>query len=125
METGNILYRNADQGILEDKTVVSKITGNAVEKALFFDMDQDGDLDLFQASNNGDKVFRNNGDGSFANRTKEMNLASEQRKGSKDAAIGDFDDDGDVDLITTGITGTYLYSNERQGKYELVQNSGL
>ena len=125
METGNILYRNADQGILEDKTAVSKITGNAVEKALFFDMDQDGDLDLFQASNNGDKVFRNNGDGSFANRTKEMNLASEQRKGSKDAAIGDFDDDGDVDLITTGITGTYLYSNERQGKYELVQNSGL
>ena len=125
METGNILYRNADQGILEDKTAASKIIGNAVEKALFFDMDQDGDLDLFQASHNGDKVFRNNGDGSFANMTKEMGLASEDRKGTIDAGFGDFDDDGDVDLITTGLTGTYLYTNERQGKYELVQNSGL
>lgn len=125
METGNMLYRNADQGILEDKTAGSKIMGNAVEKALFFDMDQDGDLDLFQASHDGDKVFRNNGDGSFADMTNEMGLASEHRKGSVDAAIGDFDDDGDVDLITTGLTGTYLYTNERQGKYTLVQNSGL
>ena len=124
-ETGNILYRNADQGILEDKTATSKIIGNAVEKALFFDMDQDGDLDLFQASTNGDNVFRNNGDGSFANMTAEMGLSSEHRRGTIDAAFGDFDDDGDVDLITTGKTGTYLYSNERQGKYELVQNSGF
>jgi len=124
-EKGNILYRNADQGMYKDQTSRSKIIGNGVKKALFFDMDQDGDLDLFQASDAGNQVFRNNGDGSFKEMSAEMGLSSIDKTGATDAAFGDFDDDGDVDLITSGETGTFLYSNKRQGKFELIQDAGI
>ena len=125
MDKGNMLYRNADQGIYTDQTSSSEIIGNGVKKALFFDMDQDGDLDLFQASEDKDRVFRNNGDGSFREMAVEMGLSSEGMAGTTDAAFGDFDDDGDVDLVTTGKAGTFLYSNKRQGKFEVVQDSGI
>ncbi len=126
LENTSLLYRNADKGIFEDKTEASKIYGTGVNKVLFFDMDQDGDLDLFQAAAEGNKVFRNNGDGSFEEMGNETGLSNEGTKNNLDAAFGDFDDDGDIDLITINKNGTNLiYTNQRQGKFEVLHNSGL
>ena len=126
LENESLLYRNADKGIFEDKTETSKITGAGVTKTLFFDLDQDGDLDLFEASKQGNKVFRNNGDGSFEEIGQETGLSGEATKNVLDAAFGDFDDDGDLDLITVDENGrNLLYTNKRQGKFEVIGKSGL
>ncbi len=60
------LYKNSGKATFDDVTskaaVNNKSDGN---KALFFDADHDGDLDLFEARSNTNLLFRNNGDGTF------------------------------------------------------------
>ena len=118
-QEGALLYRNEDKGILENVTSESGLSGVGIKKALFFDMDQDGDLDLFQSGENGITVFRNNGDRTFVDKSKAMGFDSFKEEGFEDAAFGDFDDDGDVDLITVGKSGrTILFDNLRQGRFQ-------
>ncbi|UCE93752.1 MAG: VCBS repeat-containing protein, partial [Flavobacteriaceae bacterium] len=118
-QEGALLYRNEDKGILENVTTESGLSGVGIKKALFFDMDQDGDLDLFQSGDHGITVFRNNGDRTFVDKSKAMGFDSFKEEGFEDAAFGDFDDDGDVDLITIGKSGrTILFDNLRQGRFQ-------
>ncbi len=124
---GDILYRNIEKGIFKDVTSGTKIPDDAGGgKALFFDMDHDGDLDLFKIKNGPNRVFRNNGDGTFTEQTKEMGFSSKNTN-SKDIAFGDFDDDGDIDiLVVNNDTGIILYENQRQGKFkDITRESGL
>jgi Tfp pilus assembly protein PilF len=124
---GNLLYRNAGKDIFKDHTLESKIEGAGTLKALFFDMDHDGDLDLFQAKAGANQVYRNNGDGTFLEQSKAMGLTGEGAGRTKDAAFGDFDDDGDIDLIVINEdSNNILYSNQRQGTFmDITGNSGL
>lgn len=126
LDQNSLLYRNADKGIFEDRSRDSKLYGGGINKALFFDMDQDGDLDLFQAAKEGNSVFRNNGDGSFEDVGNKTGLLTEESKNDIDVAFGDFDDDGDIDIITVNENGqNRMYSNMRQGKFEMITDSGL
>lgn len=119
LQEGVLLYRNEDKGILENVSQETGLSGVGIKKALFFDMDQDGDLDLFQAGSQGIVVFRNNGDGTFSDKSEAMGFAAFKTPGIEDVAFGDFDDDGDVDLITVGKTGsTMLFDNLRQGRFQ-------
>lgn len=66
----------------------------------FADYDGDGHLDLFLGAieRRGPRLFRNRGDGRFEDRTREAGLVFEQ--GSYvGAAFGDYDRDGDLDLM--------------------------
>ena len=126
-EKGDILYRNSGKASFDDVTsnsaINSKSGGN---KALFFDADHDGDLDLFEAGQQSNLLFRNNGDGTFLEQAQKMGLAGTGLN-SRDAAFGDFDDDGDIDLIVINEKGNnILYSNERQGIFkDVTEKSGL
>ncbi len=126
-EGGDILYRNAGKGIFENVTdkaqVGSKTGGN---KALFFDMDHDGDLDLYETRSNSNLMFRNNGDGTFQEQAEKMGLSC-KNDNSQEAAFGDFDDDGDIDLYTVNKNSTnILFSNQRQGFFkDVTEESGL
>jgi tetratricopeptide (TPR) repeat protein len=126
-EGGDILYRNAGKGIFENVTykarVGSKTGGN---KALFFDMDHDGDLDLYETRSNSNLMFRNNGDGTFQEQAEKMGLSCKNAN-SQEAAFGDFDDDGDIDLFTVNEDSTNnLFSNQRQGFFkDVTEESGL
>ncbi len=125
---GDKLYRNFGKGIFKDITDTSKIgsqkDGN---KGLFFDIDHDGDLDLFEATEKYNLVFRNNGDGTFLEQAKKMGVAGEDNENTSDAAFGDFDDDGDIDLIVVNKNANNrLYSNQRQGIFkDITKISGL
>ncbi|MCD6544665.1 MAG: VCBS repeat-containing protein [Flavobacteriaceae bacterium] len=126
-DDGDILYHNVEKGIFKDVTNKSKIgskTGGY--NALFFDLDHDGDLDLFETRSNSNLVFRNNGDGTFFEQASKMGLSGGEVN-SRDAAFGDFDDDGDIDLIVVNDNANnILYSNQRQGVFkDITENSGL
>ncbi len=83
------------------------------------DYDNDGDLDLLTLGaeraigNRSARIFKNDGSGSFVNSALLVGTIF------GDADWGDFDADGDLDLLTTGRTTlgpsiTNLYENQRQ-----------
>lgn len=118
-EGGNILYRNTGQGKFQDITeksgVGDKTGGNM---ALFVDIDHDGDLDLFIAKSGTNLVYRNNADGTFEEQAEKMGLSG-RNVNSRKAAFGDFDEDGDIDLLVVNDKdGNSLFSNQRQGIFK-------
>jgi len=118
-EGANILYKNAGDGTFDDVTDDAKLSMDTESNmALFFDSDHDGDLDLFEASLSSNLLFRNNSDGTFLEQAEKMNLAGSKTL-TKDAAFGDFDDDGDIDLfVVNENSSNILYSNQRQGIFK-------
>lgn len=123
----NILYKNTGKGAFVDVTdkagVGDKAEGN---KSLFFDFDHDGDLDLFVTRPHSNLLYRNNADGTFIEQAKASGLSGGDAF-STDAAFGDFDDDGDIDLFVVNTdTSNTLYSNQRQGIFkDITEKSGL
>lgn len=126
-EDGDILYRNTGEGKFENVTEKAN-TGSKTwaHKALFLDADHDGDLDLFLACARKNLLFRNNGDETFSELGEQMELAGETVI-SSDAAFGDFDEDGDLDLIVANDNASNrIYSNQRQSIFrDLTAESGL
>ncbi|MCG9130002.1 VCBS repeat-containing protein [Candidatus Poribacteria bacterium] len=89
-----------------------------------FDYDHDGDLDIFSGQN-GVNIYQNNGDGVFADVSESAFVSNEDREFTLNsiihAFIGDFDDDGDLDLFTINQdVGCILFDNLRQGKLRAV-----
>ena len=126
-EGGDVLYNNIGKGAFDDVTSKTEIgLKNGGNKALFFDLDHDGDLDLFETSSNSNVVFRNNGDNTFIEKAAELGLSGSGAN-FNDAAFGDFDDDGDIDLLVVGDkANNVLFSNQRQGKFkDITENSGI
>ncbi len=120
----NALYENGNDGTFRDVTARARVgdeaPGNA---ALFLDVDHDGDLDAFVANGGVNKLYRNNTDGTFTEQASAMGLAGPGGN-STDAAFGDFDDDGDVDLFVVNVDGSNtLYSNLRQSRFDDVTSA--
>jgi len=123
----DILYRNLGGGKFQEVAATAGIgEADPGYAARFVDLDLEGDLDLFLANAAANRVYRNNGDGSFAELAGMMGLSANSVK-SRDAAFGDFDDDGDVDLFVVNENASNaLYINLRQGRFhDTTTASGL
>jgi hypothetical protein len=90
--------------------------------SLWFDFDNDGDLDLFiskcRGGNSGaniNELHRNNGDGTFTNIAPD--LAMDDPIQTWSSAVGDFDNDGDMDIMI----GASSFAN---GGHILKRNNG-
>ncbi len=105
------LFRNDGKGKFQDVTAASKITNlGGARKALFVDLDHDGDLDLVLVGGASPLFYRNNADGTFSEMAQAVGLTAAIGTTS-DAAFADFDDDGRMDLLVVGETGAALYRN--------------
>ena len=127
-----VLWRN-DNGVFTDVSQAAGITaayGGAKAWSFtpnFADIDNDGDPDLLLAADFGtSRVFKNNGDGTFSDATTAV-IDDENGMG---AAIGDYDNDGDLDWFVSsifdadgvaganwGISGNRLYQNDGTGTF--------
>ena len=118
-ETNN-LYRNLGSGLFADRTFPSGLGVPTLPYmgwgTVFFDYDNDGDCDLFVANGHLDdnvglfssatyaqqnQLFRNEGQGRFADVTNFAGPGLALRQVSRGAAVGDYDDDGDLDLVVS------------------------
>lgn len=104
----NLLYRNRGDNTFEEVAGQAGIanTKSATENHPhsgpgFSDFDGDGDLDLFMGGIEGapSRVFRNEGDGSFTDVTQGSGIDSMTARYTISSAFGDYDLDGDLDMI--------------------------
>ena len=93
------------------------------------DFDGDGWLDVYVvqggpfppsrgASNDGDRLFRNQGDGTFEDVTRRAGVEGFTRGYGHGVAVGDIDNDGHPDLFITRWRGYALYHNRGDGTFE-------
>ena len=142
----NVLYRNNGDGTFTDTTAAAGVEVPAWSAGCAFaDVDADGDLDLYVANYvnfsvethtpcrvNGilvycsprayhgvkDVFFRNNGDGTFTEATREAGFGTFAARGLG-VTFGDVDNDGDAELyVANDADANFLYVNDGNGKFQ-------
>ena len=116
----------------ETKDFLVSTTGGGIA---LFDYDNDGWLDLFLVNGWGlrefpegeeptNHLYRNNHDGTFADVTEKAGLV---RHGwGQGACVGDYDNDGNLDLFVTYFGRNVLYHNNGDGTFtDVTRPSGL
>ena len=73
-------------------------------------------INLFQTNKIGNYLFRNNKNLTFTNKAKEWGL--DQASFSNGAAVGDLDNDGDLDIVVNNVEGAaFIYRNQAESYY--------
>ncbi|MEW6072832.1 MAG: CRTAC1 family protein [Planctomycetota bacterium] len=99
-----------------------------------FDMEGDGDLDLYLVQSGavlapreerpGNQLYRNRGDGTFEDVS--AGSGAEDRGYGMGVATGDYDADGDVDLYVTNLDRDTLLENDGTGHFtDVTQRAGV
>jgi hypothetical protein len=145
----NVLYRNNGDGTFTDVTKTAGVdAGHQVGAgACFLDIEGDGDLDIYVANYlefsydthettlyNGymtyrgpvhnrplpDILYRNNGDGTFTDITRQAGIANHAGWGMG-IVCADYDNDGDTDIfIGNDVAENFLFKNNGKGVFEEV-----
>ncbi len=114
-----VLYRNNGDGTFSDvsKEAGIVLTGRCTS-CFWGDIDNDGDQDLFLSrSPDPNVLFRNNGDGTFTDISREAGIAGAQTN-TRGCTTGDIDNDGDLDIIVNNSgSDTLIYINDGKGTF--------
>jgi len=116
-------YKNNGTGVFTE-AIESNVPGMNWGRMKWADYDNDNDLDFLLSGYNNEldtfytKIFKNNGDGTFV-----VSNANFFQCWLGDTEWGDFNDDGNIDLVISGTGGdgterhTYLYKNNGDGTF--------
>ena len=109
-----------DRQFMRDTGSEIVLDGTDSRSAAWADYDNDGDLDLVVVRFNRENIlYKNNGDGTFAPQSESP--VSELARTSTDAAWGDYDGDGYLDLIVVSRdNGNELFHNNGDGTFARV-----
>ena len=124
----NTLYRNIGNGRFRDVSADAGIAVNSLDRLAFginfFDFDNDGDEDLYVVNGHidedierfdpqatysqRDQLFRNESDGTFVEITEDAGTGLMIERVGRGSAIGDFDNDGDLDVYVLNTAGVAM-----------------
>jgi hypothetical protein len=129
------LYRNTGKGRfvdVSDASGIAKAKGSYAMTAVAADFDNDGWPDIYVACDSTPSfLFRNNHDGTFREEGLERGAALSEdgmEQAGMGVALGDYDLDGDVDMLKTHFADdtNVLYRNDGAGNFDDVTiRSGL
>ena len=140
----NTLYNNLGDGSFVDETFVVGLGKGSIPYLAwgtrFFDVDNDGDLDLFIANGHLESDVEDYENATFPQRNQLfLNLGTGRyeeyipnegalalKRVSRGAAIGDYDDDGDLDVLVANVTSrpNLLRNDGPGGHWLLLQLEG-
>jgi len=120
------LYENLGNGIFSDKSYFSGISvasGQFVGwSSSFFDYDNDGDVDIFKSNGElkhtygqEDQLFENIGDGKFTDVSVERGPYFREENVGRGACLGDYDNDGDIDIFIMNLDSQGMFLRNNQG----------
>ena len=129
------IHFQLDNGARGEHRFIETTTGGCA----LFDYNNDGYLDIFliqagpipgSGPTRGEPgrrpcaLYRNNGDGSFADVTREVGLNFDQGY-AQGVAVGDYDNDGWEDLYITSYGGNHLLRNEEGRFVDVTRRAGV
>ena len=115
----NTLYRAMGKGNFADVAYPAKVAGASLVYVGwgtgFFDFDNDGWLDVFLANGHvypqlpdykqRNLLYKNNRDGTFTEVGAQTGVSSAEQRVGRGVAIGDLDNDGDLDIVINNLDG--------------------
>ena len=144
----NRLFRNRGDGVFDDVTSAAGVGDPGWSaSAVFLDIDDDADLDLFVTNYmvhpphstarchdragrleycgpnsrfppQRDTLYRNEGDGTFRDVTRDSGLGSTPPGNGLGVAAADVDEDGDVDIfVANDASANHLWINDGEGRF--------
>lgn len=114
----NLLFANDGSGFFTDVTEAAGV-GNGIQhtfQAIWFDYDLDGDLDLWVINDRDvypNALYQNQGNGTFIDVAPDLNAA--QAIFGMTATVGDYDNDGEMELFCTNIENEPNLMLDRNG----------
>ncbi len=127
----DVLYRNNGDGTFTDVTKSAGVTDTDARygfTAVFDDFNGDGKIDLFVANDSGPNyLYLNRGNGRFQESALSSGVAFNgdgKTQANMGVAVGDYDNDGKLDLLATTFSEDYfpLFRQQSPGLFEDVSN---
>jgi len=110
------IYRNDGSGIFTD--ISAGLTSVIEASSAWGDYDNDGDLDILLTGSTGpaiiSKIYRNDGSGIFTDISAGLTGVY-----TSSSAWGDYDNDGDLDILLTGYSGSAYISKIYRNDYNI------
>eukprot|EP00036_Acanthoecidae_sp_10tr_P009768 CAMPEP_0182918832 /NCGR_PEP_ID=MMETSP0105_2-20130417/2324_1 /TAXON_ID=81532 ORGANISM="Acanthoeca-like sp., Strain 10tr" /NCGR_SAMPLE_ID=MMETSP0105_2 /ASSEMBLY_ACC=CAM_ASM_000205 /LENGTH=503 /DNA_ID=CAMNT_0025055951 /DNA_START=203 /DNA_END=1714 /DNA_ORIENTATION=+ len=129
----NVLYVNNGEGVFTDMSSTAGVKGNGDQGrgTAWGDMNNDGFLDLAMVSADpaANRLYHNNGDGTFSDVTSTAGVAGDYSGVAQGMNLADLNADGYLDFIVTGLgplEETELYESRGTDHYNNVaSNAGV